>query len=71
MGRGLEDDNAAARGKSDLATRIYLLGAIFSISKENRLAMEENRGLRNIISDLHSRLEDNFTLNNDQNVCPC
>jgi hypothetical protein len=60
MGRGLS--------KPDIATRSYLLAAIFSLVTENRTMAAAHRSTQHLLADLQLRLEATFTLNPEQKV---
>lgn len=61
MGQGLS--------KADIATRSYLLAAIFSLIKENREMTNAQRNTQQLLADLQIRLEVTFTLTPEQKVC--
>lgn len=61
MGRGLN--------KADIATRSYLLAAIFSLIKENREMTSAHRNTQQLLADLQIRLEVTFSLTAEQKVC--
>ncbi|KIJ60408.1 hypothetical protein HYDPIDRAFT_98863, partial [Hydnomerulius pinastri MD-312] len=58
MGRGLP--------KADIATRSYLLAAIFSLIKENRAMTNAHRNTQQFLADLQIRLEVTFSLSPEQ-----
>lgn len=60
MGRGLP--------KADIATRSYLLAAIFSLIKENRAMTNAHRNTQQFLADLQIRLEVTFSLSPEQKV---
>ena len=61
MGRGLD--------KANIATRSYLLAAIFSLIKENREMTDAQRNTQKLLTDLQIRLEVTFSLTPEQKVC--
>ena len=60
MGRGLN--------KADIATRSYLLTAIFSLIKENREMTSAHRNTQQLLADLQIWLEVTFSLTAEQKV---
>jgi hypothetical protein len=60
MGRGLS--------KPDIATRSYLLAAMFSLVKENRAMTAAHRSTQHLLGDLQIRLDATFTLSPEQKV---
>lgn len=60
MGRGLS--------KPDIATRSYLLAAMFSLVKENRAMTVAHRSTQHLLSDLQIRLDATFTVSPEQKV---
>ena len=61
MGWGLD--------KANIATRSYLLAAIFSLIKENREMTDAQRNTQQLLADLQIRLEVTFSLTPKQKVC--
>lgn len=60
MGRGLS--------RPDIATRLYLLSATFSLIKENRAMAAAHHSTQHLMTDLQIRLDATFTLNPEQKV---
>ncbi|KIM65615.1 hypothetical protein SCLCIDRAFT_22514 [Scleroderma citrinum Foug A] len=60
MGRGLN--------KADIATRSYLLAAIFSLIKENREMTNAQRNTQQLLADLQIRLDVTFSLTPEQKL---
>ena len=61
MGRGLD--------KADIATRSYLLAAIFSLIKENWEMTDAQWNTQQLLADLQICLEVTFSLTPKQKVC--
>ena len=55
--------------KADIATRSYLLAAIFSLIKENREMTNAQRNTQQLLADLQIRLDVTFSLTPEQKVC--
>jgi hypothetical protein len=60
MGRGLP--------KPDMATRTFLLATMYQMAAERRASQEMYQNLQNMVYELAMRLDDNFTLSNEQKV---
>jgi hypothetical protein len=60
MGRGLP--------REDLATRTFILAAVHQLKKEIRASQNAYNEFRNVIADLASRLDENFSLSSEQKV---
>ena len=52
--------------KADIATRSYLLAAIFSLIKENREMTNAQRNTQQLLTDLQIRLDVTFSLTPEQ-----